>query len=192
MFLIFGSSTSVMTVLRWIRLIRVITRGRVWRVIFSVLTTLFILLTFLSFRCQVWRWRRIWQIRWWRIRVWVHFRSVLFALQCWTMFWSSHFYSSRNIINIFALLDIFHFFLSIGVILNRLSISLIFSHSIFSRSNTLLVSKSESLINLRYANFSLIVSISPWVAAVSMSLSAGFQIPSLFAILVAKIRRLES
>ena len=48
------------------------------------------------------------------------------------------------------------------LIFNRVSISLLFSRSsIFSRSNTLLVSKSNSLINLRYANFSLIVSISP-------------------------------
>ena len=51
---------------------------------------------------------------------------------------------------------------SIRVILNRVSIYLIFSRSsIFSRSNTLLVLNSESLINLRYANFSLIVLISP-------------------------------
>ena len=48
------------------------------------------------------------------------------------------------------------------VILNRVSIFLIFSRSsIFSRSNTSLVSNSESLINLQYANFSLIVSLLP-------------------------------
>ena len=70
---------------------------------------------------------------------------------------------------------------------NWVSIFLIFSRSsIFSQSNTFLVSNSESLINLRYANFSLIVSILPWVDAVSMLLSVGFQISSLFAILVAK------
>ena len=107
--LILASSTSIMTFLIWIRVIRVITRGQVWQVIFSMLTSFFLLFTFLSFTFWVWRWWRIWRIRWWRIRVWVHFRSVLFTLRCWTMFWSNNFYSSRNIINIFALLDIFHF-----------------------------------------------------------------------------------
>ena len=42
-----------------------------------------------------------------------------------------------------------------------------------SRSNNSLVSNSESLIYLRYANFLLIVSISPCVGAVLMSLSVG-------------------
>ena len=48
------------------------------------------------------------------------------------------------------------------VILHRVSIFLIFLHSsIFSRSNNFLVSNSESLINLRYTNYSLFVSLSP-------------------------------
>ena len=75
----------------------------------SILMSFFLLFTLLSFTCWVWRWWQIWQIRWLWIRFWVHFCYVIFALRCWTMFLSSHFYSSRNIINIFALLDIFHF-----------------------------------------------------------------------------------
>ena len=46
------------------------------------------------------------------------------------------------------------------VISSRVSISLIFSRSIFSRSNTFLVSNSKSLIYLRYANYSLMFLIS--------------------------------
>ena len=53
-------------------------------------------------------------------------------------------------------------FFSSRVIINRVSILLIFSRSlIFYCSDTVLVSNSESLINLRYANFSLIVSLLP-------------------------------
>ena len=90
------------------------------------------------------------------------------------------------LINSFLVKSQYIFCSSIWVILSRVWISLVFSrYSIFSRSNTLLVLNSESLINLRYANVSLIVSISPWVTAISMLLSVGFQIPSLFAILVA-------
>ena len=42
MFLVLASFTSIMSVVRWVRVIRVITRGRVWRVIFSMLATLFL------------------------------------------------------------------------------------------------------------------------------------------------------
>ena len=47
------------------------------------------------------------------------------------------------------------------VISNQVSIFLIFPRLIFSRSNAFLVSNSESLINFQYANFSLVVSLSP-------------------------------
>ena len=170
MFLILASYTSIMTVVGWIWVIRVITRGRFWWVIFSVLTTLLLLFTSLSFTSWVWRWWRIWQMRWWRIRVWVHFWSVLFALWCWTMLWSNHFYSSRNIIKNFTLLDFFIFCLSIWVILSRVSISLIFSRSLCSRSNIFIVSKSNSLRYFLNANFSLMFLVSSWVAAAPMLL----------------------
>ena len=54
-----------------------------------------------------------------------------------------------------------------------------------SRSNTSLVSNSESLIYLRNANFSLIVSISPCVGAILTSLYVGLKIQSWSTILVA-------
>ena len=67
-------------------------------------------------------------------------------------------YSRVSISLIFLRSSIFSILCSsIRVILNRVSVSLIFSRLIFSRSNTLLVSKSESLIYLRYANFSLML-----------------------------------
>ena len=145
MFLILASSTYIITVLRRTIVIGVITRGQVWRVIFSMLATLFLIFTFLSFMFWVWRWWRIWRNRWWRIRVWFHFRSMLCALRCWNMFWSNHFYSSRNIINIFALLDFSIFCSSIQVILSRVSISFIFSRALWSRCNIFIVSKTQFL-----------------------------------------------
>ena len=99
-FLVLAFSTSIMNVLRWVRVIRIITRGRVWRVIFSMLATLFLIFTFLPFLFWVWRWR-IWRIRWWRIWVWCYFWSVIFAIWCWNWFWSNRLYSSHNIRNRF-------------------------------------------------------------------------------------------
>ena len=71
---------------------------------------------------------------------------------------SDRFISIRvGISSIFSRSSIFSIFCSsIRVILNRVSISLIFSRLIFSRSNILLVSKSKSFTYLRNANFSLI------------------------------------
>ena len=76
--------------------------------------------------------------------------------------------------------------LSSRVILNRVSVFLIFLRSsIFSCSNTSLFSNSESLLNLQYANFSLIFSLSPWIAAALILLVVGLYTPYWFAILVA-------
>ena len=63
--------------------------------------------------------------------------------------------------------------------------------STFSLSNTSLVSNYKSLINFRYANFSLIVSTSPCVSAVLTSLSVGIQTPSWSATLVATLTSLR-
>ena len=57
--------------------------------------------------------------------------------------------------------------------------------NIGTRLETTLVSNSESLINLRYANFSLMVSTSPCVGVVLTSLSVGLRIPSWSITLVA-------
>ena len=101
--------------------------------------------------------------------------------------------SSRVILNrvsiflIFSRSSMFSICLSSSqVILNRVSTFLIFFALLYiSRSNTFLVSNSESLINLRYANFSFFFSLSPRIAAILMSLRVGLQIPSWSDILVA-------
>ena len=103
MFLAPTSLASIMTVIRWIRVIRIIARGRVWRIIFSVFTTLFLIFTFLPFLFWIWR-RRIWRIRWRRIRVWGHIwfmSSFDLSRNIENRFRSSCFYSSRNIENRF-------------------------------------------------------------------------------------------
>ena len=95
----------------------------------------FLLLAFLFLLCWVW-WRWLWQIRWQRIRVKVHF---------WFVISLSFELSNDRVIRSFS------WVVSIRVL----------TFSIFSSSNTSLVSISEFPINLRYANFSLIVSIAP-------------------------------
>ena len=74
-FLLFALLTSVMTV---IGRIRVFARRWVWRVIFLMLTTLFLLLAFLFLRAWV-RWKCLWQIWWWRFWVQVHLRFIIFS-----------------------------------------------------------------------------------------------------------------
>ena len=89
----------------------------------------FIIFTFLSFRCQVWQWQQIWRIRWWWIRLWFYFQSVLFAVRCELC--SDRVISSRvGISSIFLRSSTFSILCSsIQVILNRVSIFLIFLHS---------------------------------------------------------------
>ena len=74
----------------------------------SMFTTLFLIFTFFPLLFLIW-WRRIWRIRWRRIRVWSHVwlvNSLYSSRNIENRFWSSRFYSSRNIRNSFALFQI--------------------------------------------------------------------------------------
>ena len=165
MFLAPASLASIMPVIRSIRVIRIIARGRVWRIIYSVLTTLFLIFTFLPFLFWIWR-RRMWRIIWRRIRVWGHIwfmNSFDSSRNIKDRFRLSRFYLSRNIEigsdRVFSIrVGMFSrapkcssspkfwsspkFCLSVRV----KSIST-FSPVLLSRSNICIVSKSKSLRN---------------------------------------------
>ena len=153
MLLIFALFTSIMNVIR-----RIIIIARIWvgRVIFLMLTTLFLLRALLFPWSRVW-WRRLWRIRW---------------RQLGSRFTSGSCFLLRFEISVDRVIWLF----SSRVVSNRIPKFLLFRFDV-SCSNTSLVSNYESLIYLWYANFSLIVSTYPCVGAVLTSMSVGLQIP---------------
>ena len=139
MALLFELLASVLTV---IRRIRMVSRRWVWRVIFPMLTTIFLLIVFLFLWSQVWRRCLLWRVwRWWFwVQVIWFVPFLYFEISVDRVCWLS--------VN--------------GVTKSGCQISGIISVWIFSHSKTFLVSSPDLLIWLLYAFVLLTLSI-PWL-----------------------------
>ena len=163
MFLIFASSTSVMTVLGWIRWIRVITQGWVWRVVFLMLQRFFFFLLFFLL-CSESDDEESDESDDDGSGSDVTFGSWIVSIRVGiSEIGSDRIISIRvRISSIVSRSSIFCS--SIWFFLSQVTIFSMFSSALWSRCNICIVSKSNSLRYLRNANFSFLFLRSSWVA----------------------------
>ena len=163
MFLIFALLVSVITLI--VR-IRIVARIWVWLVIFPMLTTLFLPITFLLLWSWVW-----WRCLWWRVWKWCFCVRVYHRI--WFIWFVPLFFKGSLIM-----------FVDCHVMQSKFvsHVSEIFSVWMLSRSKTCLFWRSEFLIWLLYALVSLTLS-KPWLDAIQPPFKFSFFVPlKLFAL----------